>query len=403
MDDRMRNVRRLIDAGRLREVDDVVALGRVAQEELDERAIPLYHHALTIARGEDHRLALLVGLANAHRNLGQFDESWQFTEETYRRAPYSMDVRKDRAFALLLQRRYQEAWPESDFRFLDHDKTRQFPYRGLWDGRSTGQRIFISIEQALGDQIQMIRFIQREPLASNTLFLECHAALYSLFSRLPNIARLFRFSDPTAPPPLSANDIDCHIPYMSLPGRFNAAYDAGLFTGPYIRYDLRQRDWPSRIPGDKIRIGLVWQGDRGQQRDRYRSIPLRLLDPLFLLDGIQFYSLAVDRTTREELYGSEAFRQGRITDLGDRLTDFDQTASALANLDRLITVDTAVAHLAGAMGLEVWTLLSKSCDWRWGLDGETTHWYPSMTLFRQGDLNRWEPVIECVRDRLARR
>jgi hypothetical protein len=233
----METVRNLIAAGRLTEINDDFALGALAHEEIDELAIPLFKHAVNIARSEQNRLAMIVGLAGAHRNLGQFEESWRFTEEAYRRAPYSVDVRRDRAFALLLQRRYAQAWPEADFRILDPQKTRQFPTKAFWDGRSTGQRVFISIEEGRGDQIQMIRFIQRDPLASNKLFVECHAGLVPLFRRLPNIAQLFGVEDPTAPSPLRSEDIDCHIPFMSLPGRFNASYDSALFTEPYIRFD----------------------------------------------------------------------------------------------------------------------------------------------------------------------
>jgi hypothetical protein len=400
-EERLTRIRILIEAGCLKDVDDDFALDNYASGLSLERAIPLFEHGLGIAKNDANRLGFLTRLAAAHRDLGDFIQSLGYSEQAFSAAPTHKEVRLDRAYALLLQRQYEEGWSEFDLRLDLPGYARQFPHRRLWNGQ-TGQRVFVSMEQGIGDQIQMVRFLEREPLARNTLIVECHAPLVPIFKRLRHIARIVPCTDPMAPSPLTEEEFDYHIPFMSLAGRFNTPYAPSLFPTRYLRYDLRKNHWHQRFGGEKLRVGLVWRGNPEQRRDRFRSIDFRLLAPLFSLRNVQYYSLVKDHRGREELRLGAEIHRGNLIDLADELTDMDQTAAVVANLDRVISVDTSVAHLAGAIGAEVWMPLSKSCEWRWGRDGELTHWYPSMLLLRQQHLDDWEPVIAEIHKRLLR-
>jgi hypothetical protein len=157
--------------------------------------------------------------------------------------------------------------------------------------------------------------------------------------------------------------------------------------------------WRQRLQGDTRRIGLAWSGNPTHHRDRLRSIPLELFAPLLNVPGTTFYSLQLGP-------GSEQVKQlppeARLIDLGAELKDFADTAAIVASLDLVISVDTSVVHLAGAMGKPVWVLLNKGCDWRWFLQREDSPWYPTARLFRQTTAGGWQEVVSRVERELRR-
>jgi ADP-heptose:LPS heptosyltransferase len=163
---------------------------------------------------------------------------------------------------------------------------------------------------------------------------------------------------------------------------------------PYVYPDPAQAEaWQQRLRGNTRRIGLAWGGNPTHHRDRLRSIPLELLVPLMKAPDTSFYSLQFGP-------GSEQVKQVppdvRLIDLAPELKDFADTAAIIASLDLVISVDTSVAHLAGAMGRPVWVLLNKGCDWRWFLEREDSPWYPTARLFRQTIAGGWEEVVNLV-------
>jgi hypothetical protein len=181
---------------------------------------------------------------------------------------------------------------------------------------------------------------------------------------------------------------------MSLPLAFQTGLQTIPAAVPYVHPDPAQAQaWRQRLAGDTRRIGLVWGGNPNQQRDRLRSIPLELLLPLLKVPGTTFYSLQVGPW-------GEQVKQVRpdtpLIDLASDLTDFADTAAVIANLDLVISADTSVAHLTGAMGKPVWILLNKGCDWRWLLDRDDSPWYPSARLFRQSTVGAWPEVVNQV-------
>jgi hypothetical protein len=173
------------------------------------------------------------------------------------------------------------------------------------------------------------------------------------------------------------------------------------WNGPYLRADPRRaREWRGRLaPGARLHVGLVWAGRPQQWNDRNRSIPVDALAPLASVRDVAFYSLQIGDA------GRQAPAPGGLIliDLTDGISDFADTAAFASNLDLLISVDTSVAHLAGAMGLPTWLLAAYAADWRWLLDRDDSPWYPSVRIFRQAAPGDWPGVVARVREELALR
>lgn len=189
---------------------------------------------------------------------------------------------------------------------------------------------------------------------------------------------------------------DRHISLLSLPLALRAYSPLPINSFMRVNPDLCTV-WRSRL-GDtsKFRVGLAWRGRATHVNDHHRSIDLRLLSGLLRARDVNVYSLQVNLPADEP----QALRDESLIDLTDQITDFADTAALMMQLDLIISVDTAVAHLAGALGRPVWTLLPFVPDWRWGLDREDTPWYPTMRLFRQPALGDWDSVIQRVADEL---
>jgi ADP-heptose:LPS heptosyltransferase len=183
---------------------------------------------------------------------------------------------------------------------------------------------------------------------------------------------------------------------LSLPWAFATGMNSIPAKVPYVHPDpVRAELWRQRLSGNSLRIGLVWAGSPTFPHERWRCVPLELLAPLTHIEGTNFYSLQMGPKANEvKALGSRV----RIVDLQDEQEDFADTAAIVANLGLVISIDTSVAHLAGAMGKPVWILLHKSPDWRWLLDREDSPWYPTARLFRQSTLGNWQDVmarVEC--------
>jgi hypothetical protein len=189
-----------------------------------------------------------------------------------------------------------------------------------------------------------------------------------------------------------ACDLQCSL--LDLPGIFGTTADQNLPRDPYLEPDPRRVERIGKhITASGYKIGIAWQGSPRHANDRNRSTGLATLEPLARLTGVSLYSLQTDV---QDMRLSKTMTDLGITDLGDQLTDFADTAAAVASLDLIITVDTALLHLAAAMGTKTWGLLPYSPDWRWMLDRNDSPWYPSVKLFRQTAPGDWTGVIERV-------
>jgi tetratricopeptide (TPR) repeat protein len=297
---------------------------------------------------------------------------------------------------LLLAGRYPEGWPG----YCQHARVAGTAAVGLpsteWDGRPIAdQRLLVYADQGLGDTIQFARFL---PLCKQT----SEARL--TFRCQPSLRRLF--ADCSAADAICTTEedlpaFDQHVPLASLPGLFGMTIEQVGLSVPYLKTSATLPPRIGDLLGEKTRdrqIGLVWQGNPRQTRDVVRSCPLAKLLPLLELPGMRFFSLQCDSTGRSQLADSSA--AGSIVDVGELLEDFADTAAVLQRLDLLITVDTAIAHLAGALRRPVWTMLCHTPDWRWHLDRSDSPWYPTMRLFRQRAWGDWDSVVDRVRAEL---
>jgi Glycosyltransferase family 9 (heptosyltransferase) len=287
-----------------------------------------------------------------------------------------------RAIAGLLAGSYAQGFADYDARWeaghiprpADTDAAIVGPeWRG---GNLQGKRLLLHAEQGAGDSIQFLRYVPLVAALGPQIVLEMQPSLRGL-------AEYFRPQCTVGTGvPLGRYDLHCSL--MSLPALFGTTIDTVPAPARFdLPTDLCER-WRTQIPKSETRnAGLVWAGNPEHSRDAHRSIGLGRLLPLIGRKDVRFYSFQIGE-------------QSPIIDLAPQLTSFLETAAALQRMDLVITVDTAVAHLAGSLGIEVWLLLPFAPCWRWMLDRQDTPWYPSMRLFRQTFAGDWDSVIQRV-------
>ena len=285
------------------------------------------------------------------------------------------------AHLLMLEGDYERGFAEHEWRLRGADYTRA--YAGpRWRGEPlAGRRILLWAEQGLGDTIQFLRYAPLVAGRGGRVILQCDASLHRLADRISGV------SEVAAHVPENAYDVQS--PLMSLPIVFEGTVpsDVSYLHAP------PEMALSNAISGR--RVGIVWAGNPRHARDRERSRALAEFAALARIQGVVLYSLQKGEAAAQ--CGAAGFP---ITDLGSGLADMNDTAAALEALDLLVTVDTSVAHLAGALGRPVWVLLPRVPDWRWGLRGETTRWYPTMRLFRE-DGEGWPALMARVAAALA--
>jgi tetratricopeptide (TPR) repeat protein len=257
----------------------------------------------------------------------------------------------------------------------------------LWQGESLhGKTILLTTEQGFGDAIQFIRYAAELKQRWNCqVWFYGHTLLMELFKGVTGLDRAFDQSD--------VEDFDFHVPIMSLPHRLGTTLETIPANVPYIQ----PTGWtPYYIPpSDKRKVGLVWAGSPRHGKDAYRSIePEQYQSIIDAHPECQFYTLQVGPRCME------AARLTNVICLEPHILGWEYTAQALQQLDLLITVDTACAHLAGALARPVWMLCPESPDFRWMLERETSPWYPTMRIFRQPSRNSWQPVLDRIKNEL---
>ena len=293
----------------------------------------------------------------------------------------------------LLQGDFEAGWSEYEERWrVGVGDERTFSEK-RWKGEPLGgARILLFAEQGLGDTIQFARYVPMVMACGGDVVLEVQHPLKKLLSHTDGLAVISRGE--TLP------EFTWQCPLMSVPLALGTRLDTIPTTTPYIRVDAaRAETWRSRLTGNTRRIGLAWAGSSEHPRNRQRSIPLELMVPLLSVKETRFYSLQFgDGVDQIKHLPADA----RLFDFGEELKELTELAALIANLDLVITVDTAVAHLAGAIGKPVWILLSKGCDWRWLLGREDSLWYSSARLFRQAKAGDWAEVMFRVERELAK-
>lgn len=315
------------------------------------------------------------------------------------------DTRSTTALGMILmsQGQYEEGWllyrgryaKNNIYRFVNLPAFEK-PY---WQGEDLcGKSIMVHREQGFGDELQFSRFasrLKREKGAA-AVWLVCRDSLSSLMRQLPDIDGVIDQQLHNTIPAF-----DYWVMLLDLPFYFAQSDAPFAPTPPYFHAqpeDIQRWLLPPR-PENGLRVGLVWRGSVGHAKDRFRSLPgLETLLPLFTVPNIVWVSLQKGAGEEEALQPPEDME---LLALGHKLQCYGDTAAVIAQLDVVITVDTSVAHLAGAMNRPCWTLLSSVCtDWRWREGEDTTQWYPSMRLFHYDDNQGWDPAILRMRDAL---
>jgi tetratricopeptide (TPR) repeat protein len=329
-------------------------------------------------------------LGNALRDLGCIEKAVAVCQAALRIRPNFAEAHFNESMSRLALGDFAVGWPKYEWRWHGGSK-RMKPRRFTqpeWRGEDiAGSTVLLHTEQGLGDHIQFCRYASLVSARGGKVLLETPQRLLRILSRLAGVDQLVIPGDPLP-------DFDVHCPIMSLPLAFGTTIDTIPSAASYLTPDpglvAIWRERLAHVRGRKI--GVVWRGSPSHQRDRYRSVDPALFAHVLATPGLNVVS--VQKNGRpDEL---SALGAKSLFDAGPLLDDFSETAGLIANLDLVISVDTSVCHLAGALGVPTWTILDFAADWRWLTDRHDSPWYPTMRLFRQAKIGEWKDVFERV-------
>lgn len=308
--------------------------------------------------------------------------------------PRNLDARLGLARAAFLGGDLPRAWIEYEARWrLEGNPMPEGLGAALWNGEPVaGKTILVWAEQGIGDTLQFVRYLRPLQAKGARVIAVVQPAVATVIGTVDG-------ADAVLPAGATRPPFDMHVPLLSLPRLLDGGAVPLADRVPYLSVP-RGTSLPAIPALDRPgrRIGIVWAGNPDHKNDRNRSIPIETLLPICATPGTQFFSLQMGPTaTQLATSGAE----GMVHDLAPYLTSYAETAAMLERLDLVISVDTSVVHLAGAMGKPVWCLLPFAPDWRWEMWRSDTPWYPSMRLFRQPKPGLWGPVVEDLRRALA--
>jgi tetratricopeptide (TPR) repeat protein len=362
-----------------------------------EEAVLFYQQCL---QRSPHHVPALVNLGIVRQVQERLEESAAHYRQALQVDPACGEAHLGLAQLALLQGDFAQGWSEYEWRWQTQDFPPHPHRQPLWDGASLeGRVILLHAEQGLGDTLQFVRYVPLVKQRGGTVLFQCQPSLQRLLATVRGCDRLFVRGEPL---PLC----DVQAPLMSLPGILETTLDSIPAEVPYLFPAIELfAQWREELDvGEVLTIGLAWQGNPRNRQDRWRSLPLAQLVSLGQLEGVRLISLQ-QGSGSEQL--SQVASQLTMDDLGGRMNapewDFLDTAAVVANLDLVITVDSAVAHLAGALGVPTWVLVPKPCDWRWLMGREDSPWYPGMRLFRQSERGQWTDVIDRLLKALQQR
>jgi hypothetical protein len=328
------------------------------------------------------------------QDKGRWNESLSCCEEALTHDPLNGEAHFDRSLLLLRLGRMEEGWKEYEWRFQRVNRHNAYPHRlssPRWDGSEfQGRTILVHCEQGFGDTLQFARYLPRVKQRGGTVIFETQAQFFSLFKGFPGADEVVALS---ADAPVDRH-CDCHVPLLSLPRIFGTTIDTIPVCSPYVSANpCKETFWNTRLGVGGMRVGVAWAGSAWHVKDRKRSCGIAPFLALAPIPGLRLIGLQKGDAAAEALNLPADLG---FSNVGGELNDFSDTAALVSVLDIVISVDTAVAHLAGAMGKPVWVVLPFVCDWRWLTDRQDSPWYPSMRLFRQGRGETWPDVFHRV-------
>lgn len=344
-------------------------------------------------------IALRPDLYGAHNNLGialkakgQFAQAADAFEREIAYRPDMAEAHHNLSFVLLMRGEFKRGWDEYEWRW----KSRLLPAparnfsQPQWDGSPfESGAVLIHAEQGFGDTIQFIRYLPLVAQRGLKIILECQPELHRLVRTLPGTYQIIAPGDPLP-------KFDFHCPLLSLPRIFGTDLTNIPSAVPYLSAEPAPTEqWKIKFPtpDGRLRVGLAWAGNPAFRGDQARSMSLDQFKPISAVPAVQLYSLQKGAAARQAVNRPDGFD---LVDLTADLHDFADTAALIKNLDLVISVDTAVAHLAGALAKPVWVLIPFVPEFRWLLARTDSPWYPTMRLFRQPRLNDWSDVIHQV-------
>jgi len=348
------------------------------------------HHYQSIALSRDYAEGFF-NLALCLRDLGRLDEAIGCFSRALTISPDSRRARVELAIALLMRGDLAAGFAAYELRKrLPETPTPEFA-QPAWDGGPLqGKRILLYPEQGLSDVLLFVRFARELKRRGATVLVLCQALLKELLQAVDYIDEAVAEGE-------KLPGFDVHASLVSLPHLCGADFVAPMFGSPYLRAPDESRIKLGRLEQAKLRVGIYWAAMPGQAQDRQRSVSFSHFlalsgDPELLIFSLQG---GVHQKDIQELGAG-----GLVHDVGRGIFDFGEAATALSQLDLLISIDAPVAHLAAAMGVKTWVLLPSTADWRWQLGGAEAPWYPSARLFRQTIPGDWTDVFAAVRREL---
>ena len=361
-------------------------------EHLDriDEAVDAYRQAAQAApaNSENHRY-----LGSALQDAGQLDKALDAFGQAIKADPENAEAHWGRFWVSALRGDFPKAWEDYEWRWKLRERTTPEldDSAPLWEGGDlSGQTFFLRAEQGYGDTIQTIRYAPILAEMGATVKVGCPPALARLLTDAPGVSEVITGN-------AGRVIFNSHQALFSLPRILGTTLDNIPGTVPYLTAPSQSG---VELPATKgvFRIGLTWHGSGSHNPDR-RSVPFEQLLPLLEQERTMFFSLQLGDASHDP---ARADAENKLADLSPLMDDFASTAALIEQLDLVITIDTAVAHLAGALGKPTWLLLSAAPDWRWMLGRSDSPWYPSMRLFRQAKLGDWSDPLAKLRAELAR-
>ena len=331
---------------------------------------------------------------------GEIERGLHWYEQASKIEPNDAELHRNLGVIYLLQGRFEEGWREYRWRWRVGDLHRPNLSAPVWDGRHIeGKSLLLTVEQGLGDTLNFVRFARYLRERGAKTLVHCQAPLLALLQQSPDLGHMYPNTLP-----IEAH-IHAHCSLLDVADLLNInAENIPTYTNYIQPSQHLVRYWSQMLPkqGDKKRIGIAWQGNPDHQADVFRSIPLKQFETLAELPNVELYSL-------QRGHGAEQMSNWRgaqpLKQFGDNIDKssgaFTDTAAIMQQLDLVITSDTSIAHLAGAIGVPTWIALNYIPDWRWLLGRSDSPWYPSVRLFRQPKTGDWTSVFNSIKQELT--
>ena len=373
--------------------DALLNLGIVFQKsDQYENALSTFQDVLDL---EPEHPKALNNIGKTFHDMGHLERALKYYTRALDRIPSYAEAHFNRSVARITLGDYANGWSEYEWRFKRKLAKRVYPHQLFaprWQGQNyAGHRLLVHCEQGFGDVLQFARYLPLAKQLGGTLIVEAHPPLLPVLQNLRCIDQLIPF-DVQNPP---TEHYDLQAPLLSLPFIIGTDINSIPIDFPYLRPDKAKSDfWKSQISTTSLRIGIVWASSAVNPK---RNFPLQHCLAWQQIPGVHFYSLQKGPAAKQiQKINPHFFTQ----EMGDKLHDFGDTAALIENLDLVISVDTAVAHLTGAMGKPLWVLLPHVSDWRWPKHLQRSPWYPAAKLFRQSMIDDWKNVSLAVKNAL---